>query len=182
MESPSDQIARAVLDLKQAAHQHADDIAAGCSLHNGEVLDLIAKGFSSQFTGTTSMELDGRAARWRCRFRLFSNAQPDEPMADSDPDLAPSAQGAAVIRGLPAVGSELLILAQSYHGTASLWGLSSDDVARAIRGVRPTLSRRKAQGQEGATMRISYDTLETFNETARKRGWLARIDLVREPT
>lgn len=180
MESASDQIARAVLELKQQAHVHADDIAAACNLHNGEVLGLITKGFNAQFYDLTSMETDGRAAYWRCRFRLYSNAQPDEPQADSDPDLDPGQPGAQIIRGLPAVGSELIMLASTFHGTASLRGLAGDDIARAIRGIRPTLSRRKASGHEDATMRIHYDTLETFNEKARTRGWLARVDLVRE--
>lgn len=179
METASDLIARAVLDLKSSAHAYADTIAADCNLHNGEVLALIAKGFGAQFNDMTSMELDGRAAFWRCRFRLYSNAMPDEPQADSDPVLDPGQPGAQIIRGLPAVGSELIALAASYHGTASLRGLSHDDVARAIRGIRPTLSRRKAAGHEDATMRLEYDTLESFSEQTRKRGWLARVDLVR---
>ena len=180
MESTADQIARAVLELKGRMHQQADDIVETCNLHNGELLGLIFKGLAAQFVDATSMELDGRAAFWRCRFRLYSNGQPDEPMADSDPDLAPDQPGAQVIRGLPAVGSELLVLASAFHGTASLRGLAHDDIARAIRGIRPTLSRRKASGHEDATMRINYDTLETFNEQSRKRSWLARVDLVRE--
>lgn len=175
----SDQIARAVLDLKQQAHEYADMIAEGCNLHNGEVLFLIAKGFHAQFNDATSMELDGRAAFWRCRFRLYSNAQPDDPVADSDPDLDPGQPGAQVIRGLPAVGSELMILAAAYHKTAALRGLGHDDVAKSIRGLRPTLSRRKSAGHEDATLRINYDTIETFNEQARKRGWSARVDIVR---
>lgn len=182
METPSDQIARLVLELKRDTHAGADAIAQACNLHNGEVLALIVKGYIAQFSDATSMETDGRAAFWRVRFRLYSNAMPDEPMADSDPDLAPDQPGAQVIRGLPAVGSELLILAHAYHGTAALRGLAYDDIARAIRGIRPTLSRRKANGHEDAVMRIPYNTLETFNEQSRKRGWLARIDLVREPT
>lgn len=180
MESPSDQIARLVLDLKQETHAGADAIAAACNLHNGEVMGLIVKGYVAQFMSATSMELDGRAAFWRCRFRLYSNAQPDEPQADSDPDLDPGQPGTQIIRGLPAVGSELIALATAYHGTASLRGLGGDDIARAIRGIRPTLSRRKADGHEDATMRIHYDTLESFNEQTRTRGWLARVDLVRE--
>jgi hypothetical protein len=180
MESSSDQIARAVLDLKGLAHAQADSIAAACNLHNGEILDLIAKGFAAQFYDATSMELDGRAAYWRCRFRIYSNAMPDEPQADSDPDLDANQPGATIIRGLPAVGAELQLLAHAFHKTASLRGLGPEDVARSIRGIRPTLSRRKATGHEDATMRINYDTLESFNEQSRKRGWLARIDLVRE--
>jgi hypothetical protein len=180
MENPSDEIARAVLNIKSQMHAYADGISETCNLHNGDTLGLIWRGLAAQFQDATSMEMDGRAAFWRCRFRLYANAQPEEPQADSDPDLDPGQPGAMVIRGLPAVGNELIALAAQFHGTASLRGLGHEDVARAIRGIRPTLSRRKAAGHEDATMRIEYDTLETFNEQTRKRGWLARVDLVRE--
>jgi hypothetical protein len=71
------------------------------------------------------------------------------------------------------------MLAAAYHTTGSLRGLGHEDLERGIRGLRPTLSRRKAAGHEDAVWRIPYDTMETFNETSRKRGWLARVDIER---
>lgn len=174
--SPADDIARAVLDLKQQIHAAADVIAEAHNLPNADTLRLISQGLMTQFVGASSMELDGRAARWRCRFRLYAAENMDEPAADTDPELPPDAPGTTIIAGLPAVGTELAELASLFHGSAVLSGLSPEHIARGLRGLRPTLSRRGGN----AAWRLHYDTLETFRGTeTRKRGWLARVDVER---
>jgi hypothetical protein len=178
--SPADDIARACLDIKAGMHDAADAIAAAHNLDNVETFDLIKRALMGQFTGATSFEHDARAARWRCRFRLYETAKGKDadPEADSDPELPPDAPGVEIIAGLPAVGTALVELARAYHDGAQLSGLSPEHLAKGLRGLRPTLSRNKGV----ATWRMNYDTTDTFkagSPVTRTRGWLARVDVER---
>lgn len=172
----ADAIARAVLDTKGFMHGQADAVARDYQLGNAEALRLLWKGLEAQFLEGTPMERDSRAAYWRCRFRLYRQDQPDEPQADSDPERAADLPGTQIIRGLPAVATELLTLASAFHGTGLLQGLTGEVLRHSLRGLRPTLSRNRGR----AAWRLPYDTFETFTDGAKKRGWIARVDIVRE--
>lgn len=115
-----------------------------------------------------SLEHDGRAARWRCRIRLYDDARPGEPAADSDPELPADAAGTVFCAGLKGVADTVLQLAEVFHGTAELPGLDPDTLDRKIPGLRPTLSRRGGN----ACWRLKYTT-------PRGAHWLARVDLER---
>lgn len=172
----SDAIARAVLDAKALLHRAADDIGRDYMLANHEALGLIWRGLEAQFATASVNDNDSRAAFWRCRFRLYRADGPDEPEADTDPERGPELPGEQIIRGLPGVASELLALCQAFHGTGSLQGMDRKELHRRLRGLRPTLSRRKGN----AVWRVPYDTYESFTDGAKKRGWIARVDIVRE--
>lgn len=174
--TPTEQIARAVVALTRNVHEAADYIAAENALDNAESLRLVWGGLSAQFKTRSIADLDGRAAQWRCRFRLYDQRFPDEPQADSNPELAADAGGTMVISGLPEVAVELGVLACMFHATPLLRGLSQQELERRLKGLRPTLSRRGGQ----ATWRVPYDTVESFTERKdHVPGWLARVDIER---
>lgn len=124
----------------------------------------------------TAAELDGRSAWWRIRVRIYDTRQGDEPRADSDPDKSPDQPGELVVRGMPAVVLAFTGMASQFHGSTALVGAGPEELARKIRGLRPTLSRKKGS----ATMRVPYDTQDTHSLTDRPAAWIARIDIQQE--
>ena len=117
---------------------------------------------------------DGRANRnrlWRCRVRLYNLATPDEPEADSDPELEPGAAGTLLLRGLPEVADTLARMASEFHQQAPA-GLGLGLLKHRLKGLRPTLSRRGGN----AAWRVPYTVIQRDNEQA----WLARVDIQRE--
>jgi hypothetical protein len=67
----ADQIARAVLDLKEMTHASADVIASDCSLHNGEVLHLIGAA-GSGFTARPCPTIQWQTATRTCRLESLA--------------------------------------------------------------------------------------------------------------
>lgn len=169
-------IHRAIADTSDHLRAHADAIAAEHGENNATALAAIWEGVRGQFDGGTPGELDGRTAKWRCRFRFYRADEMSEPQADTDAELPADAPGSMVVAGLPNVAHEVLMLAQHLHGGMALRGLSREELDRRLRGLRPTLSRRGGN----AVWRVPYDTLETFDERALKQGWLCRVDIQRE--
>lgn len=154
----------------------ADAIARDFNEDNATVLAAIAAAVGDHFSTARGSVMDSRTARWRCRFRIYDAQHMDEPVADSDDELPPDRPGTMLIHGLPNVAVELRALAQGFHGSAALVGLSREELDRRLRGLRPTISRNKGRG----VWRVPYDTLETFNERSLRRGWLMRVDILRE--
>jgi hypothetical protein len=115
-----------------------------------------------------SLEHDGRAARWRCRIRLYDETQPAEPQADSDPELDADKPGTVICVGLRGVVAELYQVAMQFHGTPHLAGLEPAHLESKIPGLRPTLSRRGGN----ACWRLKY-------KTPRGNDWTARVDMER---
>lgn len=163
----------AILDT---IRQSADAIASAYQEDNATALAALWSRVADNFNTGTRGETDGRTARWRCRFRIYSDDDPDEPTADSDSELPPDRRGETVIAGLPNVAAEVVALATVFHTAAVIAGLSREELERRLKGLRPTLSRRGGN----ATWRVPYSTLETYNERSRERGWLMRVDIVRE--
>lgn len=129
-----------------------------------------------------SLAHDRRAATWRVRVRLYDMTKPEEPQADSDPELDADKPGTLVCAGLKGVADTVAQLAAMFHGTAQLPGLETATLDAKIPGLRPTLSRRGGN----AVWRLPYDTARTFSASPDHRPiWLARVDLFRvdaEPT
>lgn len=170
-------IHRTLAKLLDDIQAGADAIATEADMPNREAMALLWAGLSGHFTSSAGIgEMDARTARWRCRFRIYRADMLDEPAADTDDELPADRPGAMVLAGLPAVAAEARMLASSFHGTPALAGLSREETERKLRGLRPTLSRRGGN----AVWRLPYDTLETFNDTTQKRGWLMRVDIQRE--
>lgn len=163
----------AILDTLR---QSADSIASAYHEDNAMALATLWARVAGCFDIATKGETDGRTAKWRCRFRIYSTMDPDEPAADSDSELPPDRPGETVIFGLPSVAAELVALAGAFHGRSVVKGLSRDELARRINALRPTLSRRRGN----AVWRVPYTTIEIFNERTTERGWLMRVDIVRE--
>jgi hypothetical protein len=111
-------------------------------------------------------DLDGRAVQWRIRTRLYLATQTDEPIADSDPDTPPDKSGNTVLTGLPAVAAEVSALAVAYHD-AVCDGLEYPTLLHKLKGLRPTLSRRKGN----AVWRLHY--------SVKGHEMLARVDIER---
>ena len=105
---------------------------------------------------------------------IRAESLPAVPAADSDPDALPDESGETVIRGLPSVAEHVAILAGTYHGLPCI-GLDSATLRHKLRGLRPTLSRRKGSG----AWRLNYTTYETLAGAERSRSWLARVDIER---
>lgn len=172
----SDAIARAALDIKAGIHAAADAIGRDYQLPNYEALGLLWRTLQAQFAEASTNEQDGRAASWRCRFRLYKADSPDEPEADTDPERDADQPGTLLIKGLPGVAGELMALCAIHHDREALQGMTREILLHSLKGLRPTLSRRKGN----AVWRVPYDTFETFTDGAKKRGWIARVDIVRE--
>lgn len=118
---------------------------------------------------------DGRAGWWSFRVRLYDmQMNRAEPIADSDGDLEPDQPGREVVRGLWKVAHEAALVAGQWHGEP-LRGLTGADLERKVRGLRPTLSRNKGR----ATMRIEYDTLESFQDVPGTERYLIRVDVLK---
>jgi hypothetical protein len=128
--------------------------------------------------GDLSGQDDGRAGTWRYRVRLYDmEVNPDEPMVDSDADLAPDKPGRETIRGLWRVLTDTATAAAEHHGGQQLRGLGPQDQERKLRGIRPTLSRNKGR----ATFRIGYDTPASWRDNPNHEPrYLARVDVLKE--
>lgn len=116
--------------------------------------------------------MDGRAAAWRVRVRLYNDAHPGDAVADSDPDLPPGSPGETVLFGLPAVAEHLAELAEAYHAGPCA-GLERETLLHRLKALRPTLSRNNGYG----AWRVKYTTA---GKAQREVGWLARVDVQRE--
>lgn len=173
----SDQVSGAVNILARGLQDSADLIAAENGLNNADAVQLIWRGLGAVYSGRSAAEVDGRAAQWRIRIRLYDMRQPDEPQADTDPELPPDQAGTTILRGLPAVADEVMQLANAFHASPRpLKGMNPEELDRRLRGLRPTLSRRKGN----AVWRIPYDTFETWRELeGHQAAWLARVDITR---
>lgn len=114
----------------------------------------------------SDLELDKRTRQWRVRIRLYDQARPQEPQADSDPELAPDAPGTMICSGLGGVADTVMVMAHQFHEAPCL-GLDAETLNAKIPGLRPTLSRRRGN----AVWRLVY--------TVCGREWLARVDLER---
>ena len=114
----------------------------------------------------SDLELDKRAAKWRCRIRLYLGDS-SEPQADSDPDLEADAPGTVICAGLRGVADTVIQMAAAFHDAPTLAGLEPATLDAKIRGLRPTLSRRGGN----AVWRLPY--------TVGDNPWLARVDLER---
>ncbi len=121
---------------------------------------------------------DGRATWWRYRVRLYDMRAHGgtDPIADSDSNLAQDQDGHQIERGLWKVAFETAKAALEWHEVTSLSGMGHADLERKVRGLRPTLSRKNGR----ATMRIEYDTPESFTPAAGHiPRYLARVDVVK---
>jgi hypothetical protein len=168
-------IARAALTLNGIIQEMADNVAVTEAIGNATARQLIWDALTA-LNGDSAAGNDARAAQWRCRFRLYDARNMDEPAADSDPELRPDQAGTVIVRGLSGVAAELMQLAATFHNTADLFGLDPHELARRLKALRPTLSRRKGN----AVWRVPYDTAETYSAQAgHVPGWLARVDIGR---
>jgi hypothetical protein len=173
----SEQVAGAVDILSRGIQESADIIAAQNGINNAEALSLVWRGLLDIYGTASVVETDARTAKWRIRIRLYDMRQPNEPQADTDPELPADAVGTTVLRGLPAVADEVISLANIFHNSPKpLMGMNTEELDRRLRGLRPTLSRRGGN----AVWRIPYDTFETWGPgEAHKAAWLARVDVER---
>lgn len=128
--------------------------------------------------------LDKRAQAWRVRIRLYRAGQ-SVPEADTDPELPEGAAGSTVLSGLPAVAEELASLAALFHGQPCA-GLEAATLERRIASLRVSLQR----GSGAAVWSVPYQValLPSPLPVAGRpilytpmQGWLARVDVVREP-
>lgn len=175
-----------IYDLKTAAD--ALDVAAMAQVAElaeaqGTPLEAAWASLVAEFTRRSKLRVaagpDGRAVRWRVRVRLYSDARPNEPEADSDPDLAADKPGAEILTGLPAVAEHLRALATAFHGQDPA-GLDDATLLHRIKSLRPTLSRRGGD----AVWRVPYmvTPAERFGHRgnlAMQHKWLARVDIER---
>lgn len=116
---------------------------------------------------------DNRAKMWRCRFRIYDAQRADDVVADTDDDLPADAPGTAIIAGLPNVAVEAALIAKTFHddcGHGTVYKMTESDLARGLRGLRPTLHRNGGKGRWS----INYTTGPI------NRPWLMRIDIVKE--
>lgn len=120
---------------------------------------------------------DARERVYRVRLRLYDtrSASADDPIADSAEGLPADQPGIDRISGLPAIMAEAMTMAHQFHDRP-LRGWDHETVGRKIRGVRPTLSRTGGRG----TIRVEYDTPESFTDGRTPPRFVARIDLVRD--
>lgn len=118
---------------------------------------------------------DGRAGWWSFRVRLYDmTVNRAEPICDSDADREADQPGAEVVRGMWKVAHEAAEAAAQWHGSV-LRGVSDAVLEKKIRGLRPTLSRNNGR----ATMRIPYDTLESFQDKPDTERYMIRVDILR---
>lgn len=169
-----DAVERLYLNYEEAAAAIASDF----NLDHDATRLMLTNMVLERFYAPPVRAMDSRTARWRCRFRIYDARQMDEPVADSDDELPPGAPGSMVIAGLPNVGTEAIALAQAFHKSGQLSGLNSQMLDKSLKGLRPTISRRGGN----AVWRLPYDTIDTYNEHSLKRGWLMRVDIIREET
>lgn len=118
---------------------------------------------------------DGRAGWWRFRVRLYDmHVNQMEPIADSDSDLEADQPGREMVRGLWKVAQEAAVAAGQFH-KETLRGITGEALEKKVRGLRPTLSRNNGK----ATMRIPYDTLDSFKDQPGAERYLIRVDVLK---
>ena len=125
--------------------------------------------------GDLTNAADGRAGWWSFRVRLYDmNLNRAEPFVDSDADLEPDEPGREIVRGLWRVAHDAAEAAAQYH-QEPLRGINAETLERKVRGLRPTLSRNKGR----ATMRIEYDTLDSFQDQPGTERYMIRVDILK---
>lgn len=135
--------------------------------------DRLVASFAAQRQGSVA-ESDARARRWRVRVRLYNMLQPDEPQADSDPDLAADKPGETVLAGLPEVAHHLAELATQFHG-GPCTGLDHATLRHRLKSLRPTLSRNDGT----ARWRVPYSIHQDGAGHA-EQEWIAAVNVQRE--
>jgi hypothetical protein len=161
-------VAAIVRKLTDTATDLASAAAVAAQLPFAEVYKQVLAEFFVHARGVapTTAEMDARTAKWRVRVRLYDMRQPDEPEADSDPDLPPGHDGAKICHGLPGVAEWLLELVADYHGE-QCGGMDLMTLRHRLKSLRPTLSRRGGN----AVWRVPY--------VCSRGEWSARCDVVR---
>lgn len=169
-------IHHAIDQLQRAAQAQADEIAAANDRDNGETLGAILGGLAAAFT-QHKVDTDGRAVKWRCRFRIYDQRKGRDaaPEADSEYPAEADQPGTWIITSLPAVCSEAAAMARQLHPGGALLGLGAENLAKVLRGFRPTLSRNNGRG----TMRFYYDNFESFKDDGNP-AYLIRVDIEKE--
>lgn len=97
---------------------------------------------------------DGRAQNWRIRVRLYDSAHGEEPVGDSDAELAAGEPGARVLNGLPAVALAVADDVAGFHERETVPGMTCEELVHRLKSLRPTLSRRGGN----AVWRLHYQT------------------------
>lgn len=151
----------------------ATEIATEFHLSYREATLHLAAEMSRHLGSTPQGAMDSRTAKWRCRFTIYNVNYMDEAQADSDADLPLGQPGSTVIAGLPNVAAEAAELARHFHSGLKLHSLGTEDLAKGLRGLRPTLSRGRGKG----TWRINYETTDALDRFTK---WLMRVDIIRE--
>lgn len=180
-------VAQSTTAILQQLQDGADVLANDFNLDNVAAYNLLFSELADHFKTKPDAAaiMDGRTVKWRCRFRIYDigKGKDADPEADTDDGLPLDQPGTTIISGLPNVATEVALLARAFHqgrgdfrDADQLAGLSSVELERRLKSLRPTLSRRGGN----ATWRVPYDTISTFNEQAHKRGWEMRVDIQRE--
>ncbi len=110
---------------------------------------------------------DRRIRDWAIRIRLYSDNIDVDAVADTQPDDPPDAGGDWVVHGLGAACAALQNVVYGYHAGTPPAGLDNERLQRAIKGLRPTISRRGGN----ATLRLEYAAGGTV--------WTVRMDVDR---
>lgn len=135
-----------------------------------------------QESALSATALDGRAAWWQVRCRLYAASDGyRDALADSDPDLAPSDLGATRLQSLPEVAKWMRDLARAYHG-GECAGMDEATLKRRLRSLRNQMSVR----HDGTgILRLEYSVIPQIGRSLIARApaevmhMMARCDLVR---
>lgn len=150
---------------KEAVAIQVHACAAELGLPASDVMPHFEVAMRHWFKG--GFKADGRANTWRARIRLYQDEYPNEPTADSDPDLGPDKPGASTFKGLPAVAECVAELAHEFH-RGPCAGLNVETLKEKLKGLRPTISRRRGN----AVWRLGYKAPDGYT-------WTARVDIER---
>jgi hypothetical protein len=149
----------------EAMKLRSDALATQFNVSQDSTFNLMLRKLNDHDNG---LFVDGRAAIWRARIRLYRADWDTEVIADSDPDLDPRENGKTLHITIPAMIKWVVeFVENNSNGFPS--GLDSATMQRRTRSLRTMISTRK-----DGTGRMSLDY------TVQGVDMIARVDIKRE--
>lgn len=145
--------------------QRSDALATKFSVSPDSTFHLMLRKLNDYDNG---LFVDGRAAIWRARIRLYRADQEKEVIADSDANLDPREDGATLHISIPAMMQWAVEFVEQHSNGVPL-GLDSGTLQRRTRSFRTQLSTRK----DGTGVL-------TLDYNVQGADMIARIDVKRE--
>lgn len=188
-------VATASEDICDDVTLHARDIAAATGENEQAAHAALVALIKKSLHASRPDVADARSALWRVRIQLVPTIEGGTVEADTDPELPDwDAPGSVIVRGLPALATELRSMCETFHAGRDIQGLGDETLRHSIKAFRPTLSRYGGNAWwrpkyvllAAASVEVSQPTFGSLKGVRSPIGgprgkefWSARVHVVR---